>query len=67
MHRTSSIRHASNVAPLPANGSNTSPSGGVTRRTSQRISSTGFTVGWRIPSTVGLSPGPAFGQYRNTG
>lgn len=41
-----SARHASNVAPDPANGSNTTPPGGQANRTSQRIRSTGLTVGW---------------------
>src|SRR5581483_8128915 len=43
--RKPSSRQAIPVVPEPANGSSTSPPGGVTSRTSQRISATGFTVG----------------------
>jgi hypothetical protein len=45
MHRTPSARAATSVLPLPANGSSTTPPGGVTRRTSHRMRSVGFTVG----------------------
>jgi hypothetical protein len=43
------------VVPEPAKGSMTSPPGGVTSRTSQRISAIGFTVGWALrPSSPAL-------------
>src|SRR5690606_27509893 len=41
-----SMTAAMPVVPLPANGSSTRPPAGVTSRTSHRISSIGFTVGW---------------------
>src|SRR5690554_4094247 len=37
---------ATSVDPLPANGSSTIPSGGVTNRQSHAIRSVGLTVGW---------------------
>src|SRR5690606_10283629 len=42
---------ATRVDPLPANGSNTVPPGGVTNRTSHAINSVGLTVGCLFAST----------------
>src|SRR5581483_464125 len=50
-----SAMQAMPVVPLTANGSTTVPPGGVMRRTSHRIKSTGFTVGWAEPSRSAAS------------
>src|SRR6516165_696803 len=62
-----SLMAASPVVPLPANGSNTVPPGGVTSRISQRMRSTGFTVGCPVPSWLGRSVVGALGWYLNNG
>src|SRR6516225_10214737 len=62
-----SLMAASPVVPEPANGSNTVPPGGVTRRTSQRMRSTGLTVGWLVLLWLGRSALGALGWYLKTG
>lgn len=50
------------VVPLPQKKSATMPPGGVTSRQSQRMISTGFTVGWKLRTRSAVRPAPARGE-----